>query len=80
MALDSDGNVYVVESLHDHLLIFNREGQFLLPIGGAGYSSGQFYLPAGLWIDQGNRVYVADMFNGRVVTYLYLGGEEESGD
>jgi DNA-binding beta-propeller fold protein YncE len=80
VALDSDGNVYVVESLHDHLLIFNRQGQFLLPIGGTGYSSGKFYLPAGLWIDARNRIYVADMFNGRVVTYLYLGGEAESDD
>lgn len=80
VALDSDGNVYVIESLHDHLLIFNRQGQFLLPIGGTGYSSGNFYLPAGLWIDSRNRIYVADMFNGRVVTYLYLGGEAESDD
>jgi DNA-binding beta-propeller fold protein YncE len=80
VALDSDGNVYVVESLHDHLLVFNRKGEFLLPIGGTGYSSGNFYLPAGLWIDSRNRVYVADMFNGRVVTYLYLGGEAESDD
>lgn len=80
VALDSDGNLYVIESLHDHLLIFNREGKFLLPIGGTGYSSGNFYLPAGVWIDQGNRVYVADMFNGRVVTYLYLGSEAESDD
>ena len=80
VALDSDGNVYVVESLFDHLLIFNRDGQLLLPIGGAGYSSGNFYLPAGVWVDEGNRIYVADMFNGRIVTYLYLGSESESDD
>jgi DNA-binding beta-propeller fold protein YncE len=80
VAVDSDGNVYVVESLFDHLLVFNRSGQLLLPIGGTGYSSGSFYLPAGLWVDEGNRIYVADMYNGRVVTYLYLGGESESGD
>jgi DNA-binding beta-propeller fold protein YncE len=80
VAVDSDGNVYVVESLFDHLLVFNRNGQLLLPIGGTGYSSGNFYLPAGLWVDEGNRIYVADMYNGRVVTYLYLGSESESGD
>jgi DNA-binding beta-propeller fold protein YncE len=78
VALDSEGNVYVVESLFDHLLVFNRQGQLLLPIGGTGYSSGNFYLPAGVWVDEGDRVYVADMFNGRVVTYLYLGSESES--
>lgn len=80
VAVDSDGNVYVVESLFDHLLVFNREGQLLLPIGGTGYASGSFYLPAGIWIDDGNRIYVADMYNGRVVTYLYLGSESESDD
>jgi DNA-binding beta-propeller fold protein YncE len=77
IALDSEGNLYVIESRHDHLLVFDRQGQFLLPIGGTGYGSGNFYLPAGLWIDPGNRVYVADMYNGRVVTYLYLGGEAD---
>lgn len=80
IALDSEGNLYVVESYHDHLLVFDRSGRFLMPIGGTGYNSGSFYLPAGLWIDKGNRVYLADMFNGRVVSYLFLGGEAESED
>lgn len=80
VALDSEGNLYVIESLFDHLLIFNREGRLLLPIGGTGYTTGNFYLPAGLWVDEGDRIYVADMYNGRVVTYLYLGSESESGD
>jgi len=80
IALDSEGNLYVIESLFDHLLVFNREGQLLLPIGGAGYSSGSFYLPAGLWVDERDRIYIADMFNGRVVAYQYLGSESESTD
>lgn len=80
VALDSEGRLYVVESMHDHLLIFDRQGQFLLPIGGTGYASGNFYLPSGVAIDSNNRVYVADMFNGRVVTYVFLGGEAEGDD
>lgn len=75
IAVDSEGNLYVVESYYDHLLVFNHDGQLLLGIGGSGYGSGKFYLPAGLWIDDKNRVYLADMFNGRVVTYLFLGGD-----
>lgn len=78
VAVDGEGRVYVVESFHDHLLIYDAEGNLLLPIGGTGYASDNFYLPAGLWVDGGGRVYVADMFNGRVVTYLFLGGEAES--
>ena len=75
VAVDSDGNVYVVESYHDYLLVFNRDGEFLLPIGGTGASTGQFYLPTGVWTDADNRIFVADMFNGRVAIFQFLGGE-----
>jgi len=77
VTVDSDGNIYVVESYHDHLLVFNREGDFLMAIGGLGQETGRFYLPAGVWADSRNRVFVADMFNGRVVVFQYLetGGE-----
>jgi DNA-binding beta-propeller fold protein YncE len=73
VAVDEDGNVYVVESYYDHLLIFDRDARFLLPIGGSGSAIGQFYLPAGAWTDTQGRIYVADMYNGRVVLFQYLG-------
>ncbi len=77
VATDADGNIYVIESYYDHLLVFNAAGRFLMPIGGVGAQTGKFYLPAGVWVDARNRVYVADMFNGRVVVFQYLevGGE-----
>lgn len=78
VALDSEGNVYVVESYYDHLLVFSHKGQFLLPIGGVGKDTGKFYLPAGVWVDSNNRVFVADMFNGRVMAFQFLGGEAEN--
>jgi len=70
---DLDGNIYVVESYHDYLLVFDADGRFLLPLGGTGSGVGQFFLPAGAWSDNNNRVFVADMFNGRVVVFRYLG-------
>jgi len=76
VAVDDEGNVYVVESYRDHLLIFDDAGRFLLPIGGTGKGAGQFFLPAGVYVDRRNRVYVADMFNGRVVVFQYLGERE----
>jgi DNA-binding beta-propeller fold protein YncE len=45
----------------------------MMPIGGTGTATGRFYLPAGVWVDANNRVYVADMFNGRVVLFQFLG-------
>ena len=77
VAVDGEGNIYVVESYHDHLLVFDRGGQLLLALGGSGGEIGQFYLPAGVWVDRGNRVFVADMFNARVMVFQFLGG---SGD
>lgn len=43
-------------------------------IGGVGRGVGNFYLPAGVWTDARNRVYVGDMFNGRVVVFQYIEG------
>lgn len=76
VAADGEGNVYVVESYFDTLLVYSPAGEFLLPIGGTGTATGRFYLPAGVWVDQHNRVFVADMFNGRVVLFQFLGGSD----
>lgn len=73
VSVDSDGNVYVVESYHDSLLVYSPKGEFLMPIGGTGKATGRFYLPAGVWVDGRNRVHVADMFNGRIVLFQFLG-------
>jgi sugar lactone lactonase YvrE len=78
VAVDSEGNIYIVESYYDHLLVFNRKGQFLMPIGGMGYATGKFYLPAGVWVDSRNRIFIADMFNGRVTVFQFLGGGAEN--
>jgi outer membrane protein assembly factor BamB len=74
VAVDSERNVYVVESYYDHLLVYDRTGRFLMGFGGVGLGSGKFYLPAGVWVDERNRVFVADMFNGRVMVFQFLGG------
>ena len=78
VAVDSENNLYAVESYHDHLLVFDERGRFLLPIGGTGKEIGRFYLPGGVWVDARNRVFVADTFNGRVVVFQFLGGGRES--
>lgn len=73
VALDDEGNIYVVEGYYDYLLVFDRDGRFLLPIGGTGGEPGKFFLPAGVWSDPHNRLFVADMFNARVAVFQYLG-------
>lgn len=75
VASDSEHNIYIIESYHDYLLIYNRRGEFLLPIGGVGGGAGNFHLPAGVWVDERNRVFVADTLNSRVVVFQFLGGD-----
>ena len=74
VAVDGEGNLYVVESYYDNLLIYGPAGEFLMPLGGTGSAVGRFFLPAGVWTDERNRIFVADMFNGRVVVFSFLGG------
>lgn len=78
VAADSENNIYVIESYYDHLLIFDQQARFLLPIGGLGKEAGAFYLPAGVWVDRGNRIFVADTFNGRIAVFQFLGGGVEN--
>ncbi|HJV25460.1 MAG TPA: 6-bladed beta-propeller [Aromatoleum sp.] len=74
VAVDSENNIYVVESYYDNLLVYNEAGEFLMPIGGVGQTTGKFYLPSGAWVDAFDRVFVADTFNGRITLFQYLGG------
>jgi len=77
VAVDAEGNVYVMESYYDHLLVYNRRGEFLMSIGGVGTEPGKFHLPTGVWVDKRNRVFVADTLNSRVSVFQFLGGEAE---
>jgi len=73
VAVDSEGNIYVVESYYDHLLVFSPRGELLLAFDGSRQGIGKFDLPAGVWVDAGNRVFVADMLNGRIPVFQFLG-------
>jgi 6-bladed beta-propeller protein len=75
VAADSEGNIYIIEAYFDHMLVFSQNNEFLLPLGGTGHGAGEFYLPSGMWIDDKNRIYIADMMNGRVSVFQFLGGQ-----
>ena len=44
----------------------------LLFVGSGGSRSGEFFLPAGLFIDSHDRIYIADQGNSRVQVFQYL--------
>lgn len=72
VAVGDAGITYVVESYYGHLLAFNGQSELLLDITGSGLKGGEFRLPSGAWTDKQGRLFIADMFNGRVVVFQYI--------
>ena len=73
VAVDSEGDLYVVDGLWGVVQVFNREGELLYYFGQRGTGSGEFQLPAGLFIDRDDRIFVVDSFNRRVQVFHYFG-------
>ncbi len=69
VALDSFGNVYVVDSGWSNVQIFNQKGQVLMFFGGRGPLPGMLKNPTAVAIDADDRIYVADFINHRVNVY-----------
>ncbi len=61
---DSAGNIYVSDAAFGNFQIFDRSGQLLLFVGDRSETPApaKFMLPAGLAIDEDDRVYLVDQF------------------
>ena len=44
----------------------------MMAFGHEGTEPGEFWLPAGIFVDQRNRIYVADSFNKRIQIFELL--------
>ena len=66
VALDSDGNLYVVDEWMDRVSAFDPESGFLTSWGSSGDGDGEFHRPSGLAIDADDNVLVVDSLNHRV--------------
>ncbi|MGQ0638194.1 MAG: 6-bladed beta-propeller [Nitrososphaerota archaeon] len=65
IAIDSEDNVYVVDSGNSQIKKFDSTGKFLLSWGSSGIGHGQFKNPSGIFADQ-KYIYVADTGNARI--------------
>ena len=72
IAVDSEDHVYVVDAHFETVQIFDSDGNLLLDFGSEGRDDGQFWLPAGIFIDVRNRIWSADSYNRRVAVFQYL--------
>lgn len=77
IAVDSENHIYITDAKSHNVKIYSETGDYLLSIGGA-YSAerqmapGGFLIPQGIFIDQNDRIYVADQMNGRFQIYQYM--------
>ncbi|MGD0470671.1 MAG: 6-bladed beta-propeller [Terriglobales bacterium] len=84
VAVDSDSNVYVVDTFNERIQVFDADGQFVRMFGKEGNVAGTFMRPKGIAVDADNHVYVVDSeFNnvqvfdseGRLLMFFGTRGE-----
>lgn len=58
--------IYIVDSGHHRISIFDKDGDHVFNIGREGIEDGQFRGPVGIDVDSKGRIYVADTGNHRI--------------
>jgi DNA-binding beta-propeller fold protein YncE len=68
IALDSAGNVFVIDSSNDRVQKLDPNGNYLLQWGGVGWDNadGHFLFPEGIVVDLSGNVFVVDTYNHRI--------------
>lgn len=69
IALDKKGNIYVTDSNHHRVLVFNRTGKLLAKIGKEGLGRGGLKFPIGIAVAPNGNVYVIDKNQNKIVVY-----------
>ena len=69
VAVDSDGNLYVCDTLNNRVEIFDADGKFISAFGKSGDGPGYFARPKGIATDSDNHIWVADGMQDRVQVF-----------
>jgi DNA-binding beta-propeller fold protein YncE len=81
VAVDTEGNLYVCDTLNDRVEVFDADGKFIRTFGKAGDGPGYFARPKGVAIDGDGHIWVSDgqqdrvqVFNQEAQLLITLGG------
>jgi DNA-binding beta-propeller fold protein YncE len=66
ISLDSQGNIYVSDTMFNNMQIFNQNGELLMVFGGYGDKKGEFSLPEDISITADDRIFITDVNNKRI--------------
>ena len=69
LATDAQGNLYVADTKHSRIVVFDGNGGFVRAIGSEGNGDGQLKEACGVAIGPDGLVYVADTWNHRVARF-----------
>ena len=69
LAVDSEGNLYVCDTLNDRIEVFDADGKFITTYGKNGDGPGYFARPKGIAIDSDGHIWVADGMEDRVQVF-----------
>lgn len=69
LAVDSDGNLYVADTMNNRIEVFDADGKFISTFGKAGDGPGYFARPKGVAIDSDDHIWVADGMQDRVQVF-----------
>lgn len=71
--VDSDGNLYVVDSLKHRIRKYNSAGSNVLNFGSSGKSNGQFILPESITVNS-NYIFVTDVYSKKILIFNKTNG------
>jgi hypothetical protein len=69
VAFDADGNIYVTDTGHSCVLVFDQTGRCLKKIGIKGRGKGEVLEPIGVTVTEDGRVFVSDKALNKVIIY-----------
>jgi predicted membrane-bound mannosyltransferase len=67
IAIDSKNQLWVTDTGNDRIQVYSLQGQYIKTVGSSGKGDGQFDEPVGIDIGKDGTIYIADMYNKRVV-------------
>ena len=69
IAVDSNQNLYVVDTGNQRIQVFDATGNFKFTFGRSGSGNGQFSSPRGIAVDSSQNIYVTDTLNNRIQVF-----------
>jgi sugar lactone lactonase YvrE len=78
VALDKNGNIYILDSGNHRIQKFSPDGRFLATLGRKGQGPGEFVYPESIDIDESGSIYVSDPRNQRIQVLTPEGKESRT--